>query len=316
MQLYMPMTFSLPLSRRRGCEENLRAKRPIRSPGGSKHLLRHVLLSSLVLTAMVHNVEATDFRSGYEQIGALNMYYEIHGQGAPLLLLHGGGITIETTFGTVLPEFAKDRTVIAPEQQGHGHTADLDRPLSYRQMADDTAALIQKLGYDQIDVLGFSNGGGVAMELAMRYPERVRRLVIASVYYRRDEIRPELLRSFEVADAESMPKPYQDAYISVAPNPGDLSKLTPKLMENMLGFEGWTEEDLSKILVPTMILQGNYDIAPLEHIDALSKAIPNSQVVVLPGGHGGYLGELLSKIPNSRLPEYTVGIVEEFLNGP
>lgn len=257
---------------------------------------------------------AAEARSGYAQIGRLRMYYEVRGEGPPLLLLHGGGSTIETTYAAILPELVRTRTVIATEQQGHGHTADLDRPLSFRQMADDTAALIKKLGFDQVDVLGFSNGGSVAMELAMRHPEHVRRLVLASVYYRRDGIRPELLQSFKTATADSMPEIYRRAYLAVAPNPGDLPKLTPKLMDNLLSFPGWTEADLASIKAPTMILQAENDVAPLEHIAAMTRAIPGAKLVVLPGGHGGYLGEVMAATPGSRLPIYTMGIVMEFLD--
>lgn len=254
--------------------------------------------------------------SGYAQIGPLKMYYEVHGAGEPLLVLHGGGSTIRTTFGAILPELAKTRQVIAPEQQGHGHTADIDRPLSFRQMADDTAALVRKLGLGQVDVLGFSNGGSVAIDLAIRHPELVRRLVLGSVYYRRDGIHPQLLRSFETARAEDMPEIYRKAYLEVAPNPDDLRRLTPKLMQNLLSFEGWTDGELRSIKAPTMILQGNQDVAPLEHIVALSRLIPNSQLVVLPGGHGTYLGEIMAAVPGSRLAEYTTGIILEFLNQP
>lgn len=254
-------------------------------------------------------------QNGYAQIGDLRMYYEVRGQGAPLLILHGGGSTIQTTFGAILPSLARTRRLIAPEQQGHGHTADLDRPLSFRQMADDTAALLDRLGLRQVDVLGFSNGGSVAMFLAMRRPDLVRRLVIASVYARRDAIRPELLKSFETAKPQDMPQAYRRAYIEVAPNPDDLDRLTPKLMRNLLTFEGWTDAELASIKAPTLILQADQDIAPLEHIAAMARAIPNAQVVVLPGGHGGYLGEVMAAAPGSRLPDYTVGIVDEFLRG-
>ena len=261
------------------------------------------------------NAQTAPVKSGYAQIGELRMYYEVHGEGAPLLILHGGGSTIRTTYGAILPELARTRMVIAPEQQGHGHTVDVDRPFTYRDMADDTAALLRRLGVKQLDVLGFSYGGCIAIELAIRHPELVRRLVLASVYYRRDDIRPELLRSFETASAHSMPEIYRNAYLAVAPNPGDLPKLTPKLMHNLLSFEGWTDADLHSIKAPTMILQGNQDIAPLEHIAAMTRAIPNAQVVVLPGGHGTYLGEIMAAVPRSRLPEYTTGIMMEFLNG-
>ncbi|MEI4509220.1 alpha/beta hydrolase [Sphingopyxis sp. CCNWLW253] len=268
-----------------------------------------------VLSAAVASAQPAGGKSGYAEIGALKMYYEVHGEGAPLLILHGGGSTVGTSFGAILPELAKAHMVLAPEQQGHGHTADLDRPLSYRQMADDTAALFKRLGLRQVDVLGFSNGGGVAIELAIRHPELVHRLVLGSVYYRRDDIRPELLRSFETANAQSMPEIYRKAYLAVAPNPDDLPRLTPKLMHNLLSFEGWSEAELGSIQAPTMILQGNYDVAPLEHIAAMARIIPGAQVVVLPGGHGAYLGEAMAAIPGSRLPTYATGIILEFLNG-
>jgi pimeloyl-ACP methyl ester carboxylesterase len=259
-------------------------------------------------------VQAVEIKSGYAQIGALRMYYEVHGRGAPLLILHGGGSTIQTTFGAVLPELAKTRMVIAPEQQGHGHTADLNRPLTYAQMADDTAALLKTLNVGAVDVLGFSNGGSVAMELAIRHPKAVRKLVVASVYARREDIRPELLTSFKTASAQSMPDIYRSAYLAVAPNPGDLRKLTPKLMDAILSFDGFSDTELAAIKAPTLILQADKDIAPLEAVTAMQRKIPDAQIVVLPGGHGGYLGEAMAAKPGSDLPIYTTGMVLEFLN--
>lgn len=261
------------------------------------------------------NAQTVTATSGYAQIGALRMYYEVLGEGEPLLILHGGGSTIGTTFGAILPALAGTRMVIAPEQQGHGHTADIDRPFSYRQMAEDTAALLRQLGVGRADVLGFSNGGCVAIELAIRHPDLVRRLVLGSVYSRRETIHPELLRSFETATAESMPEVYRKAYLEVAPNPDDLGALTPKLMRNLLSFEGWTDAELGQIKAPTMIVQANQDIMPLEQVAAMARAIPDAQVVVFPGGHGTYLGEVMAAVPGSRLPEYATGIILEFLDG-
>src|SRR4030088_1518413 len=120
---------------------------------------------------------ATDTRTGYAPIGDLNMYYEIHGRGRPLVLLHGAYMTIDL-MGPILPELANSRQVIAVEQQGHGHTADVDRPLTYEQMADDTAALVRSLEVEQADVFGYSMGGGVALQLAIRHPDLVRNLVV------------------------------------------------------------------------------------------------------------------------------------------
>lgn len=252
--------------------------------------------------------------AGYAKIGPLSMYYEVHGAGKPLLMLHGGGSTIQTTFGAVLPTFAAQRLVIAPEQQAHGHTADADRPLSFGQMADDTAALLRQLHVGKVDVLGFSNGAGVAIELSLRHPELVDRLVLGSIYFRRDAIRPELLAAFRQATPDSMPETYRTAYLDVAPNPGDLANLTPKLMDNLLTFEGWSDAQLGSITAPTMIVQAHDDVAPLEHVVAMTRAIPNAQLLALPGGHGSYLGEAMAAIPGSRLPTYATGIMLDFLN--
>lgn len=181
-------------------------------------------------------------------------------------------------------------------------------------MADDTAALLKTLGVGPVDVLGFSNGGSVAMELAIHHPQAVRRLAVASIYARREDIRPELLASFRTADSQSMPDIYRTAYLAVAPNPGDLPKLTPKLMEAILSFDGFSDAELAAIKVPTLILQADKDIAPLEPIAAMQRKIPGAQLAVLPGGHGGYLGEVMATTPGSHLPAYTTGIVVEFLD--
>ena len=268
----------------------------------------------LALCAAPGNAQET-VRTGYAQVGPLRMYYELHGAGRPLLVLHGGGSTIDTSFGAIMPTLASEHLVIAPEQQGHGHTADIDRPLSFRRMADDTAVLLRQLGVGKVDVLGFSNGGSVALELAIRYPQFVDRVVLASVYYRRDGIRPGILRSFETATSQSMPDVYRRAYLRVAPNPRNLDSLTPKLMRNLLTFEGWTDAQLASVRVPVMIVQADNDIAPLEHIAAMGRIIPNAQLVVLPGGHGSYLGEVMAAIPGSKLPTYSLGIIMEFLDG-
>jgi pimeloyl-ACP methyl ester carboxylesterase len=127
----------------------------------------------------------TPVETGYAPINGLSMYYEIYGEGRPLILLHGAYMTIDT-MGPILPGLAATRQVIAAEQQGHGHTADIDRPITYEQMADDTAALLAHLDVGEADVFGFSMGGGVALQLAIRHPAVVRRLVVASASYTSD----------------------------------------------------------------------------------------------------------------------------------
>lgn len=138
------------------------------------------------------NKKIQDSISGYVTVNGLNMYYEIHGSGEPLVLIHGGGSTLRTTFGKVLPLFAKDRKVIAVELQAHGHTGDRNKPLLFEQDADDVNALLQQLNITRAAVFGFSNGGSTAMHLAIRHPERVSKLIIASTFYQAQQERWQL----------------------------------------------------------------------------------------------------------------------------
>lgn len=150
------------------------------------------------------------------------MYYEIHGPGdartPPLVLLHGGGSTIGTTFGRILPELAKTRQVIAVELQAHGHTRDIDRPLSFEQDADDVAALLAQLQLEKADAMGFSNGGTTALQVAIRHPKLVNKLVLASTTYQRDGMRPGFFEGFQNATLEQMPQPLKDAYLEANPD--------------------------------------------------------------------------------------------------
>ena len=141
------------------------------------------------------------------------MYYEIYGsdigRSLPLILLHGGGSTIETSFGKVLPALAKNRQVIAFEQQGHGHTADIDRPFTFEQSAEDTVALLQFLKIKQADLFGYSNGGHIALEVALRHPDLVRKLVLESIMITRDGSDPAFWESFKHAKQADMPTELQ-----------------------------------------------------------------------------------------------------------
>ena len=134
---------------------------------------------------MTNKTSQASAAGGYASVNGLNMYYEIHGSGEPLVILHGGMSTIGA-FYRILPALAKSRQIIAVEQQGHGHTADIDRPFSFEQMADDTAALLPQLGVKKADVFGYSDGGMVALEMAIRHPELIRKLAISSAVYNMD----------------------------------------------------------------------------------------------------------------------------------
>src|SRR3712207_6215021 len=165
----------------------------------------------------------------YAEVNGLNMYYEIHGTGQPLVLLHGAYMTIDA-MGEVVPALAETQQVITVELQGHGRTADIDRPLSYEQMADDVAALLGHLGIERADVFGYSMGGAAALQVAIRHPEVVRKLVVASASYTSDGAHPELMEMIPSTTPEVFAgTPIEEEYLRLAPNPGDFPTLVAKL---------------------------------------------------------------------------------------
>lgn len=253
----------------------------------------------------------------YAEVNGLTMYYELHGAGRPLLLLHGGGSTVDTTFGRILPSLAATRRIIAPEQQGHGHTADIDRPLSFEQMADDTAALLRYLEIEQADLLGFSNGGNVALQLAIRHPHLVRKAIVASAFFRFDAIHPAIRESFKHATHEGMPVALRDAYMNANPNPENLPTLVTKLMAMLLSSKDVRPEILQSIAAPTMIMLADNDIVGPEHGAEMTRLLQHGQLAVFPGSdHGTYLGEATGAKKESILPTLAVAMIEAFLDEP
>ncbi len=244
-------------------------------------------MKALVLVALVGCAPATIDRADYAAVDGLRMYDEEHGRGRALVLLHGGGSTVQTTFGAILPKLARGHHVIAPEQQGHGHTADIDRPLSFEQMADDTAALLEQLGVRDADVLGFSNGGMVAMQLAIRHPALVRRLIVCSSFYAHAGLAPALRQGFAHATAANMPAPLRDAYLAAAPHPEALPAFVAKTVAMMQSFTDIPEATLRAIQAPMLVMLGDADVVSPEHAAQLARLVPHAELAVFPGsGHG------------------------------
>ena len=219
--------------------------------------------------------------SDYAPVNDLNLYYEIYGSGQSLVLLHGGMTTIED-FSFVLPTLAQTRQVIAFERQGHGHTADIDRPFSLEQWADDTAALLKHLNIEQADILGYSTGGSVALAFALRHPKMVRRLVLVSAIYNREGYYPGIMEGLEQATAADLPDIMRDMYTRVAPQPENWSKLVKKSIEAIAAFAGWQKKDIRTISAPTLVMVGDSDIVRTEHAVELYRLIPHAKLAVLP----------------------------------
>ncbi|WP_211193328.1 alpha/beta fold hydrolase [Actinoplanes sp. TBRC 11911] len=203
----------------------------------------------------------------YAEVNGINLYYETHGSGRPLILLHGG-LGSGEMFGAILPTLADHHQVIAVDLQGHGRTADIDRPLDVRLIAGDIAALIDHLGLDQPDVVGYSFGGGVAMQVAFQYPEKIGRLVSASANIRRSAIYPEMLEQQLQVSAAAAPymkdTPMYELYERVAPNPEAFPQLLDKIGQAMAKDFDFTEE-VRGLRVPTMIVAADADMAPPSH---------------------------------------------------
>jgi pimeloyl-ACP methyl ester carboxylesterase len=236
----------------------------------------------------------TPVQTGYAPVNGLSMYYEIYGEGRPLILLHGAYMTIDT-MGPVLPGLAATRQVIAIEQQAHGHTADIDRSITYERLADDTAALLAHLGVESADVVGYSMGGGIALQLAIRHPAVVRKLVVASASHSSDGMHEVALEMFPSITPELFAgSPIEAAYLRTAPNPDDFPTLVEKLKQLDTTPFAWPDEDIRGIAAPTMIVLGDSDGVRLEHAIELFRLLgggvmgdlqgmPSCQLAVLPG---------------------------------
>lgn len=260
------------------------------------------------------NAQSTGHAGHYAAVNGLNMYYEVHGSGRPLVLLHGGGSTIESSYGQILPELKKAHRVIAIELQAHGRTKDIDRPLSFEQDADDVATLLQQLHIDKADIMGFSNGGTTALQIAIRHPRLVNKLVLASASYKRSGMIPGFFEGFDHATLDMMPKPLQEAYLKVNPDPKGLLAMFNRDVARMKAFKDISDAGIKAIEAPTLVLNGYADVVLPEHALELARALPHGTVAILPGGHGDYIGEIEGPDKNSRVPVLVTAMIEEFLN--
>ena len=267
--------------------------------------------------ANVSHSQSKPLERGHAPVNGIDMYYEVHGrgEGVPLVLLHGGGSTIEVTFSRVLPIFARSRTVIAVEEQGHGRTTDRDAPVTFESSADDVAALLRYLDVDEADVFGFSNGASVALQVAIRHPQRVRKLVFASSITRRDGARPELWELIDQADFSNMPQPLKDAFLRVNPDEQQLRTMHDKDAARMRSFEDVPDDSVRSVRAPTLVVLGDQDIVKPEHAIELTRLISGARLLILPGGHGDYLGEAVMTQKDTGYPELAARLIEEFLDG-
>jgi len=261
-------------------------------------------------------------KTGYAPVNGLKLYYEIHGAGAPLVLLHGG-LGATEMFAAILPSLSNGRMVIAVDLQAHGRTADIDRPLSFEAMADDIAALLKYLGIDKAVVMGYSLGGGVALRVAVQHPGLVNRLVLVSSAFKRDGWYPEIVAAMAQMGpgaVEMMKKtPMYEMYARIAPDPADWPVLLTKIGELLKKDYDWSN-DVASIKAPSLLVFGDADAIRLAHaVDFFE---------LLGGGKkdGGWDGSGMSKSRLAILPGLThynifsspalAAVVTQFLETP
>lgn len=259
-------------------------------------------------------------QKGFQLVNGLHMYYEIYdersdqSEAVPLVLIHGGGSTINSSFGRILPKLAITRRVIALELQAHGRTGDRNGELSFMQDAADVVELLSVLGVAKADIFGYSNGGQTALQIALTYPDLVHRLILASIFYKRSAAPAVFWDGFNNATLESMPLSLREAFLKVNPDTQALQNMFDKDVSRMKHFNGWSDDQVRTIQTKTLIVQGNVDVGSLDHAVEMHRNMINSELVILPGAHGTYMGAI-EFLPDGRwtMP-YFADLLVEFLD--
>jgi pimeloyl-ACP methyl ester carboxylesterase len=249
-------------------------------------------------------------RNGYADVNGLHMYYEITGEGSPLVLLHGGIMTIDLNFATLIPTLAEKHTVIGVELQGHGRTADIDREISPATSASDVVGLLDHLGIDRAHVLGHSMGGAVTLELAVSHPDRLLSIVPISASVRPDGMHEDLTDVSRHATSTRMPTQedfagMQEAYARLSPHPEHFTEFMTALSQNQNDLKGWSDEQLAGITAPTLIVLGDHDFITIDHAAVMQRLIPGSRLAVLPG---------TTHMQATRRPELLLPMLADFLD--
>ena len=252
--------------------------------------------------------------SGHAPVNGLNMYYEVHGEGdMPLVLIHGGGSTIESTFGQMLPMLAKNNKVIAVELQAHGRTNDRNAPETFEQDAEDVSGLLNHLGVAKANIIGFSNGGTTTLHIASKQVQLVNKIVVIAGAYKRDGFFPGFFDFTPNATIDNMPQALKDAYLKVNPDEDGLLNMFNKDKARMVNFKDYSDDLLKAIKAKTLFMVADKDVISVEHTLQMSRLVADAQLVVLPGTHGAFIGETGTAIPGSKLPRICVELIEEFL---
>ena len=288
-------------------------KKITRMPALKKAIVLHTFFIFLLINACGQT------KTGYAPVNGLKMYYEVHGEGKPLVLLHGAFNTINMAFGQLIPELSKKRQVIAVELQGHGRTADIDRPFSFESMADDVDALLKYLKIDSADILGYSMGGGVAWQMAIRHPQSVRKLIIISSVYKYEGWSKQTRAILPMLAPQMFEgTPIKTDYDSLAPDPKHWTGFINKMKKFITTPYDFTEAKIKAIKSPTLIIAGDGDGVTPEHAVEMYRLrggdymidfgpVHKAQLAIFPG---------TSHISAMMQTDWLVSMITPFLDTP
>jgi pimeloyl-ACP methyl ester carboxylesterase len=272
--------------------------------------LKIQIVCTLFLIALFVQVNAQSPKTGYAPVNGLKMYYEVHGTGEPILLLHGAYMTIEGPIRQMTEALKKNRQVIVIELQGHGRTADVNRDITYEQMADDVASFLKYMKINNTDVFGYSMGAGAALQLAFRHPQTIKKLIVASVSYKAEGWSPVLHKLIPtITPAMFEGSPYKKEYDSLAPKRENFPMLVEKLKKLDMAPQNWPAESVKAIKSPVLLIVGDSDAVTLEHAVEIFRllgggvmgdlqGLPASQLAILPATtHVGVMYQMNLLLP-------------------
>lgn len=250
---------------------------------------------------------------GHAEVNGIRLYYELHGpaRGVPLVLLNGGGSTIEVSYGRILPQLARNRRVIALDEQNHGRSGHRTVPERFSDSAHDVAELLRQLAVPQADVMGFSNGASVAMQLALLHRGLVRKLIFVGSMTKKSGAPAQFWQYIANGTFADMPQALKDAFLEVNPDPEQLRDMYEKDAERMRNFVETSDEEVRSLDIPTLVVAGDRDVSTPEHAVELTRLLPNARLLILPGAHGELLGEDPDR--GTRYPQISAQLIENFL---
>ncbi|WBV57917.1 alpha/beta hydrolase [Chryseobacterium daecheongense] len=251
---------------------------------------------------------------GYKKVNGIQMYYEVYGEGKPLVLIHGGGSSILFDYKEIISRLESQFQLIGIDLQNHGMSEHRDIPETFEQDAHDVAQLLKEMKIGKASFWGFSNGGSTVMQIAHHHPGLVDKLIVASAFFKRSGMIEGFFDSMSEVTLDSMPEPLKINFLELNPDFSKLENMFQKDSKRMQSFEDWDEKVLKSIESPTLFISGDRDVIRPEHVVEMWRLVPDSQLMILPATHGSYMMTDFEGKTDSKLIDLTVNEVVKFLN--